>query len=213
MSQYIFLDESGDLGFNPRKQNSKYFIITTLFAVDKLPVERIVKKVHRTLRKKVKKLSGGILHSVKESPVTRRRLLNLLAEKACSIMVIYLNKSKVYTKLQNEKHVLYNYVTNILLDRIMTKKLLDIHKQITMIAAKRETNRFLNDNFKTYLQTQIGNKHKASIKIEVKGPSEERSLQAVDFASWAIFRKYERKDPLYYDLIKKIIVEENSLFK
>jgi len=26
------------------------------------------------------------------------------------IMAIYLNKKKVYTKLQDEKHVLYNYV-------------------------------------------------------------------------------------------------------
>lgn len=213
MSQYIFLDESGDLGFNLKKQNSKYFIITTLFAVDKRPIEKAVKKIHKNLRKKVKRLSGGILHSVKENPATRKRLLRLLANQACSIMVIYLNKAKVYTKLQNEKHVLYNYVTNILLDRIMTKKLLDISKEITMIAAKRETNRFLNDNFKTYLQKQIGSKHKTSIKIEVKMPSEEKSLQAVDFASWAIFRKYERGDPLYYNLIKKIILEENSLFK
>jgi hypothetical protein len=213
MGQYIFLDESGDLGFNPKKQNSKYFIITTLFAVDKSPIEKIVKKTHKKLMKKVKRLSGGILHSVKEHPITRKRLLSLLAEQACSIMVIYLKKSKVYTKLQNEKHVLYNYVTNILLDRIMTKKLLNINKEIIMIAAKRETNRFLNDNFKTYLQEQIGGKHRASIKIEVKMPSEEKSLQAVDFASWAIFRKYERGDSLYYNLIKKIIVEENSLFK
>lgn len=213
MGQYIFLDESGDLGFNPKKQNSKYFIITTLFVVDKSPIEKLVKKIHKNLRKKIKKLSGGVLHSVKENPVTRKRLLSLLSTQACSIMVIYLNKAKVYTNLQNEKHVLYNYVTNILLDRIMTKKLLDINKEITMIAAKRETNRFLNDNFKTYLQEQVGSKHKVSIKIEIKTPHEERSLQAVDFACWAIFRKYERGDPLYYNLIKKIILEENSLFK
>ena len=35
-----------------------------------------------------------------------------------------INKKKVYTKLQDEKQVLYNYVTNILLDRIISKKLI-----------------------------------------------------------------------------------------
>jgi hypothetical protein len=52
------------------------------------------------------------------------KIFSEISKKEISIMCIYLNKSKVYTKLQDEKHVLYNYVTNILLDRIFTKKLL-----------------------------------------------------------------------------------------
>lgn len=34
----------------------------------------------------------------------------------------------------------------------------------------------------------------------------------VDFVSWAIFRRYEKEDSLYYNLIKDKVVEENSLF-
>lgn len=209
--KYLFLDESGDLGFNSKKKNSKYFVITILFASDKKPLENIVKKIHKNLRKKVKKLSGGILHAVKEKPVTRKRLLKLLVQKDISIMTIYLNKSKVYTHLQDEKHVLYNYVINILLDRIMTKHL-DKDREITLIAAKRETNKFLNMGFKGYLENQLKNKHKALIKVEIKTPNEEKSLQAVDFACWAIFRKYEIGDNSYYGLFKKIIIEESPLF-
>lgn len=209
---YIFLDESGDLGFNPKKNNSKYFVITILSANDKKPIERIVKKIHSGLRKKIKKLSGGVLHSTKEKPVTRKRLLKLLSQCTCSIMTIYLNKSKVYTNLQEEKHVLYNYVVNILLDRIMKKKLVDIQNTIYLIASKRETNKFLNENFKTYLKSQISNKHKMKIDVSIKSPSQEKALQAVDFASWAIFRKCEMGDKIYYHLIKGKIIEENPLF-
>ena len=209
--KYLFLDESGDLGFNPKKKNSKYFVITILFTSDKKPLENVVKKIHKNLRKKVKKLSGGVLHAVKEKPVTRKRLLTLLSEREISIMTIYLNKTKVYTKLQNEKHVLYNYVTNILLDRIMTKHLGD-NKEITIVASKRETNKFLNDNFKSYLENQLINKHRKVIRIEIKRPTEEKALQAVDFACWSIFRKYETGDEEYYHLIKKKIIEESPLF-
>ncbi|OGG12984.1 hypothetical protein A2773_05845 [Candidatus Gottesmanbacteria bacterium RIFCSPHIGHO2_01_FULL_39_10] len=212
MTQYIFLDESGDLGFNPRKKNSKYFIVTVLFTANKAPIEKIAKKVHKNLRKKVKKLSGGVLHSVKEKPSTRVKLLTLLSQSNCFIMAIYLKKAKVYTHLQDEKHLLYNYVANILLDRIATRKLLNTNTNIILVAAKRETNKFLNANFKNYLEAQLNNRHKLILKIEIKTPNEEKALQVVDFASWAIFRKYEHDDKYYYDLIKKSIVEERGLF-
>ncbi|MBI2012593.1 DUF3800 domain-containing protein [Candidatus Curtissbacteria bacterium] len=209
---YIFLDESGDLGFDPRKKNSKYFVVTILFIENKNPIEKIVKKVHASLRKKVKRLSGGVLHAFKEKSVTRKRVLKLLSKKDCMIMSIYLNKAKVYTKLREEKHVLYNYVANILLDRIMSKKLVNTKSQINLIAAKRETNKFLNENFKEYLKKQVRGNYALKISIEIKTPAEEKSLQAVDFASWAIFRKYEKGDNSYYNLIKAKIIEESPLF-
>lgn len=209
---YIFLDESGDLGFDFRKKKtSKIFVVTCLFTGNKRPIEKIVKKTHSELKKKYKRKFGA-LHAVKEKPLTRQRLLKRLNEKDCAIMTIYLNKNRVYTRLQEEKAVLYNYVANILLDRIYTKKIIPIEKMIELIASRRETNKFLNENFKNYLNSQIKNKHKVSINIRIKSPSEEKALQAVDFVSWAIFRKYEYGDDSYYNLIKNKIVEENPLF-
>ena len=48
--------------------------------------------------------------------------------------------------------------------------------------------------------------------LSVKTPAKQKALQAVDFVSWAIFRKYEYKDDTYYNLIRGKIVEENPLF-
>ena len=180
---------------------------------NKKPIEKVVKKVHAGLRKKEIKLSGGVLHCYKEKPATRIKLLKLLSEKECSIMVIYLNKDKVYSKLREEKHLLYNYVVNILLDRIMTKKFVDKNKKIFLVASKRETNKFLNDNFKSYLQKQLEDNHKLKIDIYIQTAAKEKSLQAVDFVSWGIFRKYEKGEDTYYNLIKEKVLEENALFK
>lgn len=209
---YIFLDESGDLGFNfKKKKTSKIFVITCLFAENKRPLEKIVRKTYSELRKKHKR-KFGVLHAVKEKPITRQRLLKRLTEKECAIMTIYLNKKRVHTKLQDEKAVLYNYVANILLDRIYSKKIISVDNRIELIASRRETNKFLNENFKNYLNDQIKNRHKIEIRVDIKTPAEEKSLQAVDFVSWAIFRKYEHEDDGYYNLIKNKIVEENPLF-
>ena len=139
---YIFLDESGDLGFDfKKKKTSKFFIVTCLFTESKAPIEKIVKKTHSELKLKHKR-RFGVLHAVKEKPITRQRLLKRLSEKDCFIMTIYLNKNKVYTRLQDEKQVLYNYVTNILLDRVYTKRIIPIRmKNIELIASRRETNK------------------------------------------------------------------------
>lgn len=212
MNKYIFLDESGDLGFNPKKKNSKYFIVTILFTSDKRPLEKIAKKIHGNLRKSVKKVSGGVLHAVKEKPATRKRVLRSVANKECNIMLIWLDKSKVYSNLQNEKHILYNYVVNILLDRIMSRKYIDKGKPIILVAAKRETSKFLNLNFKKYLQSQLKDNHDLDLNIEIKYPGQEKALQIVDFISWSVFRKYETGDDTYYIIIKPKIKEERGLF-
>lgn len=209
---FIFMDESGDLGFDFQKRGTtKNFLITCLFTSNKRPIEKCVKKVHSGLRTKYK-CRGTVLHAYNEKPATRIRLLRCLAEKDAHIVTIALNKRKVYTRLQEEKVVLYNYVTNILLDRIFTRKLIPIEEKIELIASKRETNKFLNTNFKNYLENQVVNDHGIDLEVEIKTPSEEKSLQAVDFASWAIFRKYEHGDDDYYKIIKGSIVEETPLF-
>lgn len=210
---YIFLDESGDLGFNfNNKKTSKYFVICCLFVNKERPISKIVNKIFSGFSKKEIKNHSGTLHAFKERPSTRQKLLKLLNEKDISIISIYLNKSKVYTKLQDEKHVLYNYVTNILLDRIYTKKLIPTNNPIELIASRRETNKFLNDNFCDYLSNQISENHKLKITIRIKTPQESKCLQVVDCVCWSIFRKREWRDESYANLIKSKIVEESPLF-
>lgn len=209
---YLLMDESGCLGFDfNKKKTSKYFVVCCLFTSSKRPLEKIVKKVHSGLRQRLHN-HPGVLHCNKEKPITRQRLLNFLKEKDCSIMSIYLNKRKVYTRLQDEKHVLYNYVTNILLDRIFSKRFVPETKKIILIASKRETNKFLNHNFSSYLNRKVTNTHNIKFTVYIKTPADEKSLQVVDFVSWAIFRKYEYGDEGYYNLIKEKIVEEHPLF-
>ncbi|MBI4350198.1 MAG: DUF3800 domain-containing protein [Elusimicrobia bacterium] len=209
---YIFLDESGDLGFDLSKgKTSKFFVITFLFCDRKKPIEKCVRSVHGVLRQTHKNI-GSWLHACKEKPYTRTRMLKKIAEKDCAIMVIYLNKKRVYTKMKEEKPVLYNYVANILLDRIFSEKLVSEGPNISLVASRKETNKFLNQNFKDYLENQANSNHGVNLKVEIKTPAEEKALQAVDFISWAIFRKYEYGDDSYSNIIRTKIVEENPLF-
>ena len=210
---YIFMDESGCLGFDFTKpKTSQNFIITFLLANNDKILDRVVSKTFRSIPTKKRRNHSGTLHCNKEDNKTRTKLFSFLKDKDVSVMVIFLNKHKVYTRLQDEKTILYNYITNILLNRLASKKLLPLKDKITLVASRRETNRFLNENFKHYLETQISNTHNVLLDVIVRPASAVKGLQVVDFLSWAIFRKYEHGDDYFYNMIKNLIVEESSLF-
>jgi hypothetical protein len=210
---YIFMDESGDLGFDLSKKGaSTYFLITFVVTQDKRALERMVGKAFRSLTKKQIRHHVGVLHAYKEDAKTRRRLLKGLAGIDMTVLCIYLNKEQVFTDFQNEKSVLYTVITNILLSRILTKGLVPADEPIHMVASRRETSRFLNENFTGYLRSRTKADHSLELNVEIKVPADEKSLQVADMVSWAIFRKYEYGDETYYDLIKQKIAEEYPLF-
>lgn len=159
---------------------------------------------------KVKKRHHGILHANKEHQNIRHKLLYQIREKkGVSVMVIKLNKKKVSPHLRNKKSLLYNYVAKILLDRIIRKEIVSSIGPVHLIASRRETNRFFNDNFKSYLEKELDKR--VLLEVRIKAPAQEKCLQVIGFISWAVFRNYEHADSSYFDIIKNLIVEESSL--
>ncbi|MFZ2975367.1 MAG: DUF3800 domain-containing protein [Candidatus Moraniibacteriota bacterium] len=206
---FIFLDESGDLGFKPK--SSKWFIFTIVLTNDHKRIERVIKNIRKGLKKKFKLKE---LHAYHSDAITKHRMLKKLSElEDLKILCIILNKKKVYVDLQNQKNYLYNYTANILLDRLHNKKLIKTDEPISLYIDQKDTSKFIRENFEKYLKDNLmkrGNSGK--IEIRIKPSHTEKCLQAVDFVSWAVFRKYEKGDYEYYEDIKCNIIEEKLLF-
>ena len=206
---YIYLDESGDLGFG--KDSSKWFLFTIAIIHDKRSLERVVKKVWRPLKKRHQKL--GELHAYHADDVTRTRMLQKLGEvEDLKILTIILNKEKVYVDLQNQKNYLYNYTANILLDRLSASGILIDSETIELFVDRKDTKKKLRENFVQYLGDAMTSRRPGNFSVELHRSHDNKSLQAVDFISWAIFRKYEQGDYAFYELIKAKIVDERLLF-
>jgi len=206
---YIFLDESGDLGFS--KSSSKWFIFTIAMVSNPRSLERVVKKIWKPLRKKYKKL--GELHAYRADDITRTRMLRKLNElMGLKVLCVILNKKKVHIDLQNEKNYLYNYTANILLDRLHSSATIKSNEQIDLFIDRKDTKKKLRENFINYLTGQMNNRGRKHFTVTLHTSHENKSLQAVDFISWAIFRKYERGDFEFYELIKSKITDERLLF-
>ncbi len=206
---YVFLDESGDLGF--KKLSSKWFLFTIAIVNDKRALERVTKKVWKPLKKKHKKL--GELHAYHADDITRKRMLKKANEiEDLKVLCIILNKEKVYVDLQNQKNYLYNYTANILLDRLHNSDILDAGEAIHLYIDRKDTKRHIRENFINYLFNSMQGRRDGEFKTELHASHNNKSLQAVDFISWALFRKYEKGDYEFYEIIKDKIIEEKILF-
>lgn len=204
---FIYLDESGDLGFN--KKSSKWFIFTIAIVSTPRSLEHVIKKIWRPLKEKHKRL--GELHAYYANDITRRRMLKQLNEiDDLKILCVILNKQKVYADLKNKKNYLYNYTADILLDRLHTKGMFGPNEPIHLFVDRKDTKKRLRENFINYLTDSMQKRRDGIFRLEFHSSHENKPLQAVDFISWAIFRKYERDEFEFYEIIKSKITDEQT---
>lgn len=124
---YIFLDESGDLGFDfTKKATSRYFSITLLVCENKTVVNSIEKAIHRTLKNKVnqkrKKKLRQELKGANTSPSVKEYFLDKMPHDGWRIYAITVNKKRVNNNLRTVqgKKKLYNFLTKELLQHLPT---------------------------------------------------------------------------------------------
>ena len=200
---FIYLDESGDLGF--RAGGSKYFVITFISVTNNLQLERTIREV---------KSKYG-LHSnyeIKGSSTTARiknELLQKISKLNIEIYSIVMNKSKVFSRIKDDKNILYNYVLGLILVPYI------INQQDVDILVDRRTVS-VRSGFKLddYLEYKVWYENLADVNMNISHEDSKHNLgiQVVDVISYAIFRKYESGDVSYYNLIRHRIKKEIPLF-
>lgn len=203
------MDESGDMGFSDK--SSKWFLFTLAIVDNERSMERVIKKVWKTIRKKNKHV--GELHASQEKDITINRVLQLLSEiPDLRVVTIILNKKKVHLDLREQKNYLYNYTANIVLDRLINTRILDKNQTLSLFVDRKDTKKNLRDNFISYITEAMHQREHRKFKMTLTASQENKCIQAVDFISWAIFRKYERGDFEYYEIIRNKIIDEKLLF-
>lgn len=177
---YIFLDESGDLGF--KKTSSRWFLITVAITSNRRALEKVIKQARKRLLKEHKNVSE--LHAYHADDTTRKKVLTGLSEIAdLKVLCTILNKKKVYVDLQNQKNYLYNYTANILLDRLHSRKIIDLNEPTHLCVDRKDTNKNVRKNFEQYIETSLKGKKTGVVSMESKASHDDKCLHAVDFLS------------------------------
>ena len=177
--EYIFIDESGDLG----KYGTSCFAIVALATHNPNELRRVIKKLRqRKLKKKLSQLSE--IKANNSNPEIKKWVLERLSKCTCAISAVAIPKSKVREDLFGKKDKLYNYMCGILFEHISLNT--DI---VDITIDKKHGNRLLQEDFNLYIETKIKSKNRdLSVRIRHLESHASNELQAVDFVAWAVNR-------------------------
>ncbi len=210
---YVFLDESGDLGFNFTKGGtSRFFVICLLVVPTTEDYKQLSKAVERTIRHKLHKGRPPKQHidELKGSKITlpsKEYFFRQAQKSRFSIYSLVLNKARVYEELRHEPGRLYNFIARTLIERCPFR---EEKERIILTLDKRMATQEIS-NFNQYLLVQLQEILPITVPFEIFHCHswERKGLQAVDLFSWGMFRKYERNDLSWYSTFQGKIAFEN----
>jgi hypothetical protein len=202
---YLYLDESGDLGFDfTNRGPSHFFTICILVINQRESFKKIQKGVKKTLFRKLNKSQKkSRIYEVKGNSTSievKKYFWKQIKDCKFEIYAVTLNKKRVYKNHTQKKERIYNYIAHQVIDQIPFEK---ISTRLQIVADKRKAKTQILE-FNDYLFRQLEGKINPKIPINIDHSSSHQDfvLQAVDLFAWGIFRKYERKDTEWYDMFR-----------
>lgn len=202
---YIFLDESGDLGFDFSKPGtSRYFNITLLVCDNNKVQQAFSKAVDRTRKNKLNRKAGkrpvrelkgtSVKQSIKEY------FYRQLPNDGWRLYSVTLNKARVDFDLRTPagKHRLYNFLTRFLISKVTLADDLDA---VTLIVDRCKNSEQIKD-FNRYMAQHLEARVPLNCQLHIDhlGSHESAGLQAVDLFCWGIVRKEDKGETDWYSV-------------
>ena len=212
---YLYLDESGDLGFDfVNKKPSKFFTITILVVRGYKENRMLLKAVKKTLKRKLnpkgkRKRLAPELKATKTTLEIKKYLYRHLNPIKFDIYTITLNKKRVYESLVQNKSRVYNFIARNVLDQISFD---NEDNRVELIIDKSKSKPEILD-FNNYIRGQMEARidPKVPLGIHHWDSISNGGIQTVDMFCWGIFEKYERKKYEWFNIFKSK-VKYDSLY-
>jgi len=196
---YLYLDESGDLGFDFfAKKPSNHFTVTVMLVQGMENRKRIAKAVKRTLQKKLSRTVQRELKGSKQSIKVKKYFYRHMEPVPFEIYALTLNKRRVYEHLARKKGRVYNFIARKVLDVIPFE---NATTRVSLVIDRSKNKKEIKE-FDDYLIRQLSGKIEPKIPLNINHhlSHEDLPLQAVDLFSWGIFRKYEKGDRCWFNV-------------
>ena len=206
---YLYLDESGDLGFDfVNKKPSKYFVVSILVVKGHEANRRLINGVKKTLRRKLnpKNKRKRIVSELKGTKTTievKEYFYRQVRDLDLAVYAIILNKRRVYSSLIKQKSRVYNFIARSVLDQIPYG---NAEQKVELTIDKSKSKPEIVE-FNDYIYRQLESKIDPAVPLNIYHVNsiEHCALQAADMFSYAIFEKYERRRDQWFTIVKEKI--------
>jgi len=215
---YVFVDESGDLGFSAKA--SRFFVVAYVSLESPWVVRKVIKRILKRLHRRGK-YTGSELKFSNSSHEVRLTVLRKLREVDWETGLIVLEKGKVKEELRRNLNVLYNYVV---VHYVMRNVLFWLRpgERLT-ICVDRRLYRSSREAFNDYAlrkakwvwDVELGKSPpltEGQIRVIHESSEREQCLQLADYVAGAAFQKFERGREEYYKLIENKVKAFNYLW-
>lgn len=213
MRRFIFVDEAGDFEFSKKPNVSRYFIVCALKA-DNCDLGHSLLRLRRELLWDAVEIPD-YFHATKDTPYVRNRVFEVLNQHDFEIYAQVLEKSKAQPQVRTTRHRFYQHAWFYLLKHSMPRIAQSHDDQLMVTAAsigvKKSQADFSAAVMDVLRQTQRVDS--GSWRTTFCSSASDPCLQAVDYCTWAIQRKWERGDSSAYNLIKHKIKYEFDLWQ
>lgn len=191
----IFIDESGDLGFN-----EGYFVIAMLVAHDPKRLKNLVKNY--CSKNRIEEI-----HACNLPFVEKQKLINILTKQIdYNVSYIIADKMMITNKeLFKSNNLLFNYLFSLLVKDVIKANTDDIFIYLDNRTQKVSSVNSLSDYIKLKALTEWG--FTKSLRIEYYNSKTCKTVQIADLAANCVRRKYVHKKSDFYDrlhIIKSI---------
>jgi hypothetical protein len=210
---YVFVDESGDLGFSSK--SSPFFTLGFVIMLNSNSI--FIENKTRRLRKNMnrsKKITG--MQEFKfsnDSDKTRMRFLKKINTFELQIGAVVVSKDSVKQDLKPDKTLLYNYIAVHEIIDIIIGQYLKPHSPYNNIYYTIDKNTSVSvEDFNEYCEEKVQylakpRKFVGDINISIRhlDSKSHSCLQIADYVAGSISAKFTRGESKYYDIIKKKI--------
>lgn len=196
---YLYVDESGDLGFDFfAKRPSRFFTVSLLLIRSYESNRALIKAAKTTVRRKLPPRPDVELKGGHTSLEVKQYFYREVHAVPFEIYALTLNKRRVYEELRARKDRVYNFIARHVLDRVPLE---EAHTRVELIMDRCKNKREIDD-FNGYIVRQLQGRLDPKVPLDIyhHRSSESYGLQAADLFSWGIFRAYERKDRRWRDV-------------
>ena len=210
---YLYLDESGDLGFDfVNKKPSKFFTITILVIKGNIENRLLFKAVKKTLRRRLnprgkRKRIVAELKGTKTTLEIKKYFYEQVKSLNFNIYAIALNKRRLYEYLIKNKSRVYNFIARNVLDQISFK---EAKIKVELIIDKSKSKPEIVE-FNGYIRRQLEAELDPKIPLNIYHFSsiESGGLQAADMFSYGIFEKHERRRMDWLNIFKEKVMYDS----